>query len=172
MTQGILILIAALGGAFIGAIVSGGLLILSHHLQAKRVDQRQQRAFERAARSESLERIKNAVDMGLKMVTLFSQNRGSAIVLMPEFNLALNGAIVSARVAEADYLEDELRVLLSLMRDFAGSKDVNSAMVEVEARLASIDNHYIELRIGYPPRRPSHIDPAKRRAEIWATWET
>ncbi len=61
MTQGILILIAALGGAFIGAIVSGGLLILSHHLQAKRDDRRQQRAFERAARSESLEPIKRVV---------------------------------------------------------------------------------------------------------------
>jgi len=96
------ILIATLSGG----ILSGVLLFVNQHFQAKRDDRRQQRAFERAVRSESLERIKHAVNMGVRMNTLLDaldseQGRitESAISLIPEFNLALNGALLSATLA-------------------------------------------------------------------------
>lgn len=158
MTQGILVLIAALGGAFVGAIVSGGLLILSHHLQAKRDDRRQQRAFERDVRSEPLERIRHAVEIGLRMVTLLAtSNREGRITepamgMFPEFNLAFNGALLTTRAMGAQQLREELLALEPLMQDFEraiseGTFD-GDLLSKVGDLLVRIESQYIELKVG------------------------
>jgi len=146
------ILVATLSGA----ILSGVLLFVGQYIQARRDDQRQQRVFERSVRSESLERIKHAVEMGVRMITLLDaeseEGRITEISLVPEFNLSLNGAIISATAMGAQQLKDELIELGFLMQGFArvmrkGTFD--RALLEEAARLlARIENQYIELKIG------------------------
>jgi len=145
------ILVATLSGA----ILSGVLLFVGQYIQARRDDQRQQRVFERSVRSESLERIKYAVDIGVRMLTLLdSESAGieSAHDLVPEFNLALNGALLCARAMGVQQLEEEVATISSLMQNIALTMDMGTfdrgLLAEPARMFASVEKHYMELKIG------------------------
>ena len=147
MTQGILVLI--------GTLLGGVLVMINQHFQAKRDDRRQQRTFERAVRSEPLERIKHAVDIGLRMVTLLNEEADSgrmaesAISLVPEASLAFNGAYISATTQE---LRDELSEFRHLMDSFVRAIEVGTfdqTLFNKSADLLTrIETQYLELKIG------------------------
>jgi len=144
------ILVATLSGA----ILSGVLLFVGQYFQARRDDKRQQRVFERSVRSESLERIKYAVDIGVRMLTLLdaeSEGMESARDLVLEFNLGLNGALLCARAMGAQQLEDELMTISSLMQNIALTMNmgtVDRELLPESARMfASVEKHYMELKM-------------------------
>ena len=154
------VLIAALGGAFIGAMVSGGLLILSHHLQAKRDDQRQQRALERAARVESLDWVKRAIDVGSTASVFFGRaSDGGGIDATDEewaemrgYEVTLNRALVSAIAIGAAGLQHELVALSAnhskIVDEIRTGRLDMTRLDETIENLARLESLYIELKSG------------------------
>ena len=150
-----LILIAALGGA----VVSGGLLILSHHLQAKRDDRRQQRDFERGIRGESLGRVKHAVDLGpavtayLHRISSGGEITDTGLSTIHGFSAALDGALVSAIAIGEEQLKDDIVRLSGLMQQIASA--VSSGTLQVTLlgdaidSLAHIEARHIEIKIRF-----------------------
>ena len=84
------------------------------------------------------------------MVSLLSDDRNgaAAISLIPDFNLALNGAYLSAQAGGAEQLKVELIGLISMMQAFdTETGRVGEVFLANAAdRLARIESQYIELK--------------------------
>jgi len=154
------ILLAALGGA----AVTGLLLILSQYFQTQREEHRQQRDFARAVRGESLDRIKLAIDTGVTITTQLEEwSEGRAVQstitqIIYEYNVALNGALVSATTLEAEQLKREL-INLSTLTDHIADTIQNDTFTstllgEAINQLALIENQYTELKVKWYPTKP------------------
>jgi len=152
-----LVLIAALGGGIFGALISGILLILNNHLQAKRDNDRQQRDYQMATRIEILSRVKHAVDLGaavtfeLDRISEGAEITDYCLTVIREFGRALNGALVSAIAIGEHQLRSELLELSSSMEQIVLTiKDgtfKNVLLGEVIDKLAAIESRYVTLRL-------------------------
>lgn len=148
MTQGILVLI--------GTLLGGVLVMINQHFQAKRDDRRQQRAFERAVRSEPLERIKQVVDIGLSFTTQLAEihdgRRPDSDLDLSGYRAVLHGAVLTAYARGAQTLQDklvELSSIISRIGEAIGGETLDaSVLADAINQLALIENHYIELKIG------------------------
>jgi len=148
MTQGILVLI--------GTLLGGVLVMINQHFQSKRDDRRQQRAFERAARSEPLERIKRVVEIGLSFTSQFAEihegRRPDSDLDLSEYRAAMHGAILTAYARGARTLQDELVELSSIIArigEAIGGETFDATLLgEAIDQLALIENQYIELKMG------------------------
>jgi len=149
-----LVLLAALGGGVIGALISGILLILNSHLQAKSANELHQRDFERLTRAESLNRVKVAIDQGYH---LFNSIRLDPAMLdevlehkkdeILHYGLAITGARIAAGAIGAKSLLDTIDELTIAMNELAQDIDNTLLSKTVEPILIALEKQYIELKI-------------------------
>ena len=145
-----LILIAALGGGVIGALISGALLILNNHLQSKRDTDRQQRDFERLTRMESLDRVKTAIEEGLNISNNLRYRTGISVDTILDYAIAVDGARVAAEAIEAQTLIITITALTGVMAELADAiknKTPDSALAKVRPILVDMEKQYIELKV-------------------------
>ena len=140
--------------------MSGGLLIWSQHIQAKRDDRRQQRNIERAVRYESLDQVRHAIDSGARIITVLEQlsredvpNESSAIALIDHWNDTVSGALISVTSMGAQQLRDELVANTTLIERVKSRIDAGTfertLLGEVIDSLARIESLYIELKVRF-----------------------
>jgi len=152
-----LVLIAALGGGIFGALISGVLLILNNHLQAKRDKNNQIRDYQMAARSEILSPVKHAIDLGaavtfeLDRLSEGAELTDSCLTMIREFGRILNSALVSATaIGEQQLRNDLVAISSSIEQIILAMKDGTFKRVSLEEvidSLAEIQALYINLKL-------------------------
>jgi len=142
------ILVAALGGATLGSLLSGILLILNNHLQSKRDDNREQRLFTRQTRIEPLNHIKEAIDEGAKSATNYTvrvrAGLDTDLETMQPYIATVARAQIAATALASPTLTSSLGELTNLMPEFI---DGSITLPQLMTSLANIEHQYIELKL-------------------------
>jgi len=148
-----LVLIAALGGGIVGSLISGALLILNNHIQAKRDNSRRRDDFERQTRVESLDRVKVAIDQGINLSTFFmipNRDDDDGPGLIRSYGEAINGARIASLAIGFTSLSDTIQEVASLMSDISkaieNDEPTRPLILKVIAILGSLEKQYIEVK--------------------------